>query len=1494
MRSFGNLRFVSAIILAAMFVIPSALSIGTADLEPRLKVLVYTDSAQTVKDLKSSGAIVLEEYGSFALVSGTTKQLEGFKVMDTQYNMDTVDLLQYVIDHRQGEPTLPDGLSLDTCGNPCHYIVQYYGPIKQTWKDELTSKGAIIDEYLPSNAYIVKMTKELRDEVAKDPKVQYVGLYQPAYKIQGGLLKESGPITVQAIIFNDADAAATLNAIQQFGQLTFVSNGQSLLVGIGLDASDVPNLARMDAIKWIELKGVWVPYTSTATWIVQSGVQDSTPMYDHGIHGENQTVFLSDTGIWVSHEAFFDASHSVQYSAPAANTGPDANHRKIVNYWTFADNLDSDNMQTHGTHTDGVTAGDSTPNGGAFKGIAYAAKISFGDIWYNSGADGIPNDLNNLFIKGFNDGARVSSNSWGLYGSHGIYDAQSQQADNFMWNHKEFQIDFAAGNDGPSVGSVSTPATAKSVLAIGAAEHDNNGDMVEYATMDYSSRGPTQDGRIKPEIYVPTNENGPCGGDPWHPCSNTAYNAAGGTSNACPTATGGMALIRQYYTDGFYPTGTKTSSDAFNPTSALMRASVVNGAIEKNGQHSHTNAYNSWAWPNNDQGFGYMDIHNSLVFQGDAKKLYADDHTVGLSTGQTVEYYFDVVDTSMPFKATLAWTDYPGTPGAGTELVNNLDMTIEGPGGSYKGNVFKTSGSPHESTTGGVADAKNTIEQFFLSVPTPGGYTIKITATNIAQDTQPFALVVNGNYVRDPDLALLKSELTVSSQTITEGDHVLFNGTVHNYGGLVVVPVPMTIKVDDVEVSNTNLDFTLTDRKTFSYEWVAAAGNHKFQFAVDPLHAIHEADENNNMVNITLWANGLPHANMSLGPDSPYTLQFVYANSTNSTDDGPIAWYRFDFGDGYKTQWQKGQTAAHSYKNDGTYNVTAWVKDNMSAISAPDMKQVVVLNRAPIANASAAVLQTYTYVDVSLNGVRSTDLDGKITLLWDFGDGATSTDPKPVHNWTDNGVYNVTLKVTDDDGATNTATLKMTILDQAPTAYFSANIYRGNVTTPFQFNASGSDRDGSIAKWVWDFGDGNKSSEKNPMHHYGNDGSYNVSFYVEDNDGSRSSVLNKTIIIDNLPPEANFTVDKLTAYTYEDITFKDLSSDLDGRIVTLNWDLGDGKMFKNSTLVHQYKENGVFTVKLTVQDDDDALATKEVQITIKNRAPVAKAMFNQTAIVGDLVILTANQSTDMDGTIKFYTWTFNGTERHMGQTITYAFWEVGVHNFTLSVQDNDGATNTTTLSITILKKPSPPKPSIISGSMDPFTLLLIIILIGCVVGAVIGAVYYSKKNAKHKGHPGAEKVATVPLTTTMDIDNASAGKSVASEQKFESAYQYQAYGKVEAYPFYGKEIETVAPAYDYGPGYDQTGSAEPETTATKEVEAQPAEEEPPQAPVEEPEEEEIPIKPVIVEHDAVATKVAEPDKEPEPKPDDAAKKAKEKEIKEANDLDEILGLLNDK
>lgn len=1383
------------LLMLFVMVLPTVLAISANDMmaEPRDNHLVFTDDPFVVDKLELANADVLEEYGAFALVKAKRSSLKGFDVMDTPYRLDTVELQRATIDHREGEPALPKGLSIDMdgYGDHNHYIVQFYGPIKEEWKYEIEAMGGFIDDYLPNNAFIVGMDLDTKEKVASYEKVQWIGMYHPIYKVQPRLDPLVGSIDVYAIIFDDVDLERTLKDIGDFADIDFVDLTTHIKVGITLSTDDLPRLARIDGVKWIELEPVWIPHTTTSTWIIQTRTQSAVTLYDNGIHGENQTVFNSDTGISVAHEAFHDSQRSVQFSTPASNNPPDNQHRKIVNYWTFANDHDMAGAGYHGTHTNGNTAGYAVPNGGNFKGIAYAAKVSFGDIFYDTGGNGIPSNLNNLFQKAANDGAYLASNSWGQWGSRGIYDSESQEVDEFMWNNKDFQILYSAGNDGSSAGSVSTPATGKNIMAIGAADNNNNGDL-----KGYSSRGPTDDGRLKPTLYTPTDQIAPCGGSS---CGTTTYASAGGTSNSCPAAAGGMALLRQYFTDGFYPSGTRKAVDTIAPSSALMRATAINGAEETNGNGGHDHSYNGMPFPNNDQGWGYMNLDGALYFQGDAKKLWIDDHTTGLTTGGSVEYYLSVKDSAVPLEITVAWTDYKGATGAATELVNNLDVTIEGPGGTtYKGNVWRTAGTPHESVTGGAADAKNVEENFYLQSPSTGGYTVTVTAINIAQGTQPFALVATGDFVRDPDLAIYKQEIQREPIGVpVEGEYVYLNGTVHNYGGLVAALVPMDTYVDGEKVGSESFDFSLTDQEDFSFAWEAEAGFHDFRFVIDPLDIVTEGDEDNNEATINIWVNGLPEANVTVTPVDPLTKETVLIDASGSTDDGVITWYRFDFGDGSKTNWVKMPTTNHNYNDDGVYNVSCWVKDNMSKVSEPAVTQVTVMNRAPHVNATAAVYEAYTFFEISFDGARSNDEDGSITFLWDFADGITSEDDRPKHNWSDNGLYQVTLTVTDDDGAQNTTSLNINILNQLPTVYFESNVYRGNVTTGFEFNGSAWDHDGMIEEWVWAFGDGNTSDEEDPVYHYSDNGEFVVTLYVLDDDGALSNVMNTTVIIDNLPPLANMSASSLEVLTLEDIKFTDHSEDLDGRIISYTWSMGDGKFHTDPDPTHQYKENGVYTVRLTVQDDDGDQTSYEIRVKVDNRAPEAKAIYNQTAYVGVLVLFTANQSTDMDGEIRSYEWKFDTSDSKVGINVQHAFWEPGVHNFTLSVKDNDGANDTIELSITIEKKPVPPPVTPLGeGLQGLFSLLLIVIVIGGIVGGLVFGLKYRKKRTKGSGV--ADKVATLPPTE---------GEAHTMDSDFSGGFQYPAYDQqVEAQPFYDGEAQSD-PAYDYGEG---SGDPEPQ------------------------------------------------------------------------------------
>jgi hypothetical protein len=150
------------------------------------------------------------------------------------------------------------------------------------------------------------------------------------------------------------------------------------------------------------------------------------------------------------------------------------------------------------------------------------------------------------------------------------------------------------------------------------------------------------------------------------------------------------------------------------------------------------------AIPANCQGWGRVLLENALFFTGQGRKLWVRDDTTGFATGSTATqtWNFSVNSSAEPFKATLAWTDFPSTPAASVHLVNDLDLTVTGPTGTvWRGNVF----SGGLSTTGGTSDRRNTLEQVLLNSPATGVYTVSVKAFNVPNGAQPFALVVTGD-----------------------------------------------------------------------------------------------------------------------------------------------------------------------------------------------------------------------------------------------------------------------------------------------------------------------------------------------------------------------------------------------------------------------------------------------------------------------------------------------------------------------------------------------------------------------------------------------------------------------------------------------------------------------------------------------------------------------------------------------------------------------------
>ncbi|NIN35656.1 MAG: PKD domain-containing protein, partial [Gammaproteobacteria bacterium] len=239
----------------------------------------------------------------------------------------------------------------------------------------------------------------------------------------------------------------------------------------------------------------------------------------------------------------------------------------------------------------------------------------------------------------------------------------------------------------------------------------------------------------------------------------------------------------------------------------------------------------------------------------------------------------------------------------------------------------------------------------------------------------------------------------------------------------------------------------------------------------------------------------------------------------------------------------------------------------------------------------------------------------------------------------DDGDYTVTLTVTDDDGATSSASSTKTVLNQSPAAIFTESIETAYTGQLISFNASDSyDLDGTIVSYFWDFGDGTNSTGTTAEHVYGINGTYTVTLTITDDDGASGSVSSTKTILWNEPPVTVFTESAETVYTSESIIFNASESyDPDGLIISYVWDFGDGSNGTGVTIQHSYSDDGVYTVTLTVKDDREAVGTTTAQKYVMNRFPVATfAESAHNLLTGESIVFNASDSYDSDGVVVEY------------------------------------------------------------------------------------------------------------------------------------------------------------------------------------------------------------------------------------------------------------------
>ena len=299
--------------------------------------------------------------------------------------------------------------------------------------------------------------------------------------------------------------------------------------------------------------------------------------------------------------------------------------------------------------------------------------------------------------------------------------------------------------------------------------------------------------------------------------------------------------------------------------------------------------------------------------------------------------------------------------------------------------------------------------------------------------------------------------------------------------------------------------------------------------------------------------------------------------------------------------WDNGYSSGGNYWDD--YNGEDTVYNITGGTSQDRYPLMTYINELPVPDFTylppvPTTQDTIQFID------ESVDSDGYITSWsWDFGDKNTSNQKNPTHRYADDGMYTVTLNVTDDLGVSANKLHGINVLNVRPTAYLN---YAPAVPTDLQnvsFTDESVDLDGYITSWSWDFGDGNTSKLKNPFHTYGDDGVYDVTLNVADDDGA-GAFIQKQITILNVAPVVGFSYTPTNPTTNDTIQFLDTSNDRDGTIVSWSWDLGDGTTSSQQNPTIKYSYDGSYNVSLTVVDDDGDSSTVRKYVRVAEEAVV--------------------------------------------------------------------------------------------------------------------------------------------------------------------------------------------------------------------------------------------------------------------------------------------------
>jgi hypothetical protein len=632
-----------------------------------------------------------------------------------------------------------------------HAIVQFSSIPSDQTRGALQSAGLVLGQPLTGRAYIAKIRRDIQTSSPALRTIRWLGPLLPDDKIARQLLQPElapwarrtpGRVELVVKLFPDADLDAAVELSKRLGGAVLGEARAASTFTLSLPAGREPELAALDAVRFIEP-------------MLPPGVGESDRARAHvgADVGAIPVNRANGNGVTV---AVFDYTH-------ASTTHPDFGNRLVQG--------DSGAFVAgqHATMTAGMIAGNGSQslNQGAgtanrWRGLAPAAQVR--SYNFTNSPDPVTGFLNDVTDAVQNGGVHALNNSWGDPGctpfAYGSYAGRVPFLDGVVRGSlgRPVTIVFSAGNERDGFGAnndrscladravpfnnyttINHPKAAKNVIVVGAVDSFNN------AMTDYSSWGPTLDGRLKPDVVASGQHNGtmaagvsqitnafgqpPGAADqqdyrvPNFPTNQFVYAWFAQTSSAAAVVSGGIAVMLDAWRRAF--------PSRADPLPSTVRALLVHNARDLD---DPTTWYNPG--PDYASGYGLVQINDTI------QSLERHDASEDSVPHQgEVRFSFNLPAGAARVKITLAWDDPPAVDGANPALINDLDLVVTDPGGTRRYPWTLDPANPSANALQNREDHVNNLEQVSVYAPSAGTWTVAVRGTNLAQGPQTFSIV---------------------------------------------------------------------------------------------------------------------------------------------------------------------------------------------------------------------------------------------------------------------------------------------------------------------------------------------------------------------------------------------------------------------------------------------------------------------------------------------------------------------------------------------------------------------------------------------------------------------------------------------------------------------------------------------------------------------------------------------------------------------------------